>query len=177
MRVWNVSEKEIKQFYNNQVVVIAGNTVVEVGDDLAVFLLNKKEVRGWGLVQLKDGDKKEERYAQGRKQIYDWAQEKYADYEKHCEEREEIKGRALKPHQAILDYQKTIEQYDEWVASGSKVKEEFKEVVGEKRVFACPYCNKEFSERIAYFGHLRSHQKEEKDVNTSPTKNKSEGEG
>ena len=129
MKVWNVSEKEIRQLYNNQAVRIAGNTVVEVGDDLAVFLLNKKEVRGQGLVQLKDGDKKEERYAQGRKQIYDWAQSKYSDYEKHCEEREEIKGRPLKPHQAILDYQKTIEEYDKWVASGSKVKEEFKETL------------------------------------------------
>lgn len=176
MKVWNVSEKEIRQLYNNSAVRISGNTVIDVGDDLAVFLLNKKEVRGKGLVQLKDGDKKEERYAQGRKQVYDWAKSKYADYEQHCEERESQSLRAAPPHEAIIEYQKTIEEYDKWVKAGSKVKEEFKQVVGEIKVYACPYCEKEFEKKIALLGHMRSHQKGS-DVNTSSISNKSEGEG
>ena len=178
-KIWNAGEKEINQFYNNRNIRISANAIVELGDDATVFLLNKKSIRGQGLVQLKDGDSKEERYAQGRKQIYDWAQERYSDYEKHCEERESIRLNPVKPHQAILDFKKIIDDYEKWISEGSKVEAGLKEIVGEKKVtiYACPHCNKEFDIKVAYFGHLRSHEKEKTSVDTSSTGDKSKGEG
>ena len=176
MKVWNVGKEGINQLYNNLNYIIPAETIKEISDDIGTFLLSKRNIRGVGLVQLKDGDNKEERYKQGRKQIYDWAVEKYADYEKHCEERKGINQAELRPHQAILDYKKTIEEYEKWIEEGSKVVDEFKEIVGEIKVFVCPECLKEFKTKEEYLQHTVSHRqfKEEVVVNTGAITDKSQ---
>jgi len=176
MRLWNVGDNEIKQRYNSQAVIIKANSIEVLPDDTAVFLLSKREIRGKGLVQIKDGDNKEEHYAEGRLNIYNWNMQIYGDYEKHCEEREAQRLQALKPHEAVVEAKRIIDEYEKWIEDGKPVKDEIKETIGEKKtVYACPYCNKEFDVKVAYFGHLRSHQKEQND--TSAGSNKSEGEG
>lgn len=176
MKVWNVSNENIKQLYNSAVIDIKANSTMDLPDDVIVFLLGKKEIRGRGLVQLKEGDKKTNRYAEGRLNIYNWNKQIYGDYERHCEEREAQRLQPVKAHEAVLEAKKIIEDYEKWKSEGSQVAEALKETVGQTKVYACPHCVKEFNEKIAYFGHLRSH-KEKKDVTVSPASNKSEGEG
>lgn len=175
MKVWNISDKVIKQLYNNQAVIIQPNSVIDLPDDAVVFLLNKKEVRGQGLVQLKEGDNKEDRYKEARLNIKNWAQEKYADYERHCEEREEAKGRSLRPHEAILEYEQTIKDYNKWVEDGEVVDVKLKGVVGEKKIYACAICPEEFSIREEYLEHLDSHKEKVDDV--SRVSDEGEGKG
>ena len=177
MRLWNVGEKPIRQMYNSKLVTIEANQVIELADDLAVFLLGKREIRAQGLVQVKSGDSRKERYYQGKLQIYQWATQKYEDYEKHCEEREESKRHPLKPHQAILDYKKIIEEYDKWDQEGKPVgKDLMVEIDGRKVVYPCPDCDREFEDKTEYFKHLESH-KEKVNVDTGPVSNAGEGEG
>jgi hypothetical protein len=173
MRVWNISDKDISQLYNSKNYCIKANSIVELSDDLATFLLSKKQIRGLGLVQLKDGDSKEERYKQGRLQIFEWATEKYNDFLKHCEEREAQRLQPLAPHKEIKEYKAILDAYQVWEDEGMKVSKELQEVVGEKIVFMCPICSKTFPERVSYFGHMKSHDKEKKDVNPSSTGNES----
>ena len=175
MKIWNVGEKDIKHLYNNRMFVIKANVVMEVSDDLGLFLLNNKTVRGFGLVQLKDGDKKGDCYIRGREQIYKWAVEKYADYEKHCEEREAQRLQPVKPHLAILEYKKTIDDYEKWLAEGQPIKKEYEGIIGERKIFICPHCELEFQDKETYFGHITTHQKEENAVNIGAVKDTSKG--
>ena len=178
MRVWNVGNEDITQLYNNLAIVAKTGRVVEVSDDCAAFLLNKKELIGYGLVQLKDGDSKEERYREGRLNIYNWAVARYEDYKRHCEEREAIKLQPLAPHKAILKFKATIDAYEKWVSEGEPVSEEFKDIPKEtEKVFVCPHCSKEFDAKIAYFGHMRSHEKEKNAVNIGATEDTGQGKG
>ena len=180
MKLWFIGDKQVIQLYNNNPLFIKPNSIVEYADDLAVFLLSKKELRGEGLVQLKENDKKEDRYKEARYNQYAWAQEKWADYEKHCEERKEAQKAPYQPHKEILKFKQIIENYEKWEASGfpviDELKAEMQETKNEQKVFVCPYCSKEFSERVAYFGHMRSHNKEELSVNSGSIANKSKGE-
>lgn len=175
MKVWNISENLIKQMYNSKVILIPANSIIELSDDCVVFLLGKKEVRGHGLVQVKDGDNKADRYSQGRDNMYKWSSEIYANYLNHCEERESIKLQPLKPHAPIVQAKQIIDDYEKWVENGRPVKEELKEVIGEKKVFVCPHCNKEHDSKIAYFGHLRSHKEDNNGINAVTVENKSKG--
>lgn len=176
MKIWNVSEGDIKQLYNSKVYIIPSNTIMDVQDDLAAFLLSKPEVKGKGLVQVKDGDSKEARYKEGRLNIYNRASRVYNDFERHCEERGEINKTAMKPHKEILVAKKVMDEYEKWVNEGEPVKQELKdEKIGETKVFMCPVCSKEFQERVAYFGHMRSHEKETND--TGSVSNKGSGKG
>lgn len=177
MRVWNIGTKEINQLYNNLNIIIPPNTIKELPEDTAVFLLSKKNIRGMGLVQLKDGDSKEERYIQGRQQIYEAAISINSDYERHCEELREINKQPLKPHATILKAQKLIKEYDEWIEAGSPVSDDLKEIVGEAKVmYGCPYCSKDdFPSKNALKGHMLSHSKEGADVNSSTVENKGKG--
>lgn len=178
MKVWNVGEIEINQQYNGRNIYIKANQVVDVNDDAAVFLLNKKEIVGKGLVQLKDGDDKAGRYRQGRKQIYDWALGKHDDYMKHCEERQEINRPVFRPHQAILEFKKLIEEYEKWQADGEPVKEEYHEKVGEVKVYLCPICEMEFKDKLVYLSHIPSHNEHQEvgnAINTGPVADKGKG--
>lgn len=162
MRIWHCGVEDVTQLYNNKAYVIKVGSITEMGDDLAAFLLNKENLRGEGLVQLKDGDSKEDRYKQARKQIFDWATKKWGDYQKHCEERELQNMKALPPHKEIFKWKNRIDEYEKWVIDGERIPEELKETIGEKeKIFVCPNCSKEFLNRVAYFGHMRSHQKGE----------------
>ena len=165
MRVWNVGIEDIKQMYNSKVYTIPTGTIVDLNEDLVAFLLSKPEVRGKGLVQVKDGDSKEARYKEGRLNIYNRAMRIYNDFERHCEERGDLNKAPLKPHKEILDAKRIVDEYEKWQADGEIVQPEIRdEKIGEIKVYMCPICNKEFKERVAYFGHMRSHEKE-KDVN------------
>lgn len=175
MKIWNVGNKTIKHLYNNKMFVIKANTIMEVSDDLGLFLLNNKAIRGFGIVQLKDGDNKATCYMRGREQIYNWALEKYSDYEKHCEEREAQRLQPLKPHSAILEYKQTIDEYEKWLVEGQPIKKEYEETIGEKKVFICPHCEQEFQDKETYFGHITIHQKEENAINISATEDTSKG--
>lgn len=178
MRVWNVGSQQIKQLYNNKVVIIKSNEVIDLYDDLAVFLLSKREIRGQGLVQLKDSDSKEGRYKEGRKNIYSWAKEKWADYEKHCEERESQRLQPIKPHKEILPYKKTIDDYEEWVNNGEIVSEELVGAIGAGKVYVCPHCDMEFVSKEGMLSHLKVHTEEVLNaVNSGSTANKGAGEG
>lgn len=178
MKIWNVSDNEIWQMYNSKPIIIKENSMVEFSDDVAVFLLSKREIRGQGLVQVKDGDNKEERYNQARLSIYNWNKEIYDNFERHCEEREAQRLQPLKPHEEIVKAKKIIDDYESWVEKGKPVREEIKETIGEKKiVYACPYCSKEFDVKVAYFGHLQSHQKEKVNVDIGSVSNKGKGEG
>lgn len=176
MRLWHAGTEEINQFYNNIITVIKPNTIQDYPDDLAVFLLNKKEIKGLGLVQLKENDSKEARYKEARLSMFNWATEKYTDYERHSEEREGSGYKPMKPHAPIINYKKIIDDYNEWVEKGMLT--DFSQEVNDdkKTVYACPHCSKEFDVKVAYFGHLRSHQKGE-DVNISTAGNTSQGKG
>ncbi len=179
MKLWNVSDKEINQLYNSKNVVIPAGSVKDYNDDLAVFLLSKRPVRGQGLVQLKDNDSKKTRYEEGRLHMFEWATEKYSDYEKHCEERESQRLQPLKPHAEIVEYKKIIDDYNKWLEDGEQFDEgSVNDGIERKVTFACPYCeNKEFPSKEALKGHLMSHQKKERDVDTSTTSNKSSPKG
>lgn len=175
MRLWNTGQENIEQFFNRKMVVIPSNTILEVADDLAAFLLRKRELKGKGLVQYKEGSDKEERYKQGRLNVYNWAKEKYHDYEMHCEERKSISLQPLQPHVSIVKYKEIIDNYEKWIEKGQVVDEKFGKIAdGRKTVYACPYCAKEFDVKVAYFGHLRSHQKEDKDGVVSGSSNPGE---
>jgi len=164
MKVWNTGTEEIKQKYNSKVFVIPPNTMAELNDDLVAFLLAKPEVRGRGLVQVKDGDNKEERYRLGRENVYKRALIINEDYDRHCEEREQVRKLPLRPHKEILEAKEIIAGYEKWLDEGKPVPKEIKgEKVGETKVFVCPHCSKEFGDRVAYFGHMRSHEKEKND--------------
>ncbi len=114
MKLWNTGENHITQLYNNKAYIIKAGSITEYQDDLVIFMLNKENLRGEGLVQLKDGDSKEERYKQARKQIYDWATKKWGDYQKHCEERELQNMKSLPPHKEILKWKERIDNYELW---------------------------------------------------------------
>jgi hypothetical protein len=176
MKVWNISDVEIKQMYNSKIFIIPANTMVDLGDDLVAFLLSKPEIRGKGLVQVKDGDSKEARFKEGKLNIYKRASQIYRDYERHCEERGEINKTSMKPHKEILEAKRVMDEYEKWLADGEIVQEAIKdEKIGETKVYMCPICNKEFDVKVAYFGHMRSHEKGKDD--TSGTSNKSTGKG
>ncbi len=180
MRLWSVSDKEINQLYNNRNIVIPAGSVKDYNDDLAVFLLSKRPVRGQGLVQLKDNDSKKDRYAEGRLHIFEWATEKYSDFEHHCEERESQRLQPLRPHAEIVEYKRLIDDYNKWVEEGCQFDEgSVSDGIERKITFACPYCEKDdFVSKEALKGHLMSHQKKEKvDVDTSTTGNKSSPKG
>jgi hypothetical protein len=178
MKLWNVGENDIKQLYNSVPIIIKTDSTETIPDDTAVFLLSKREIRGKGLVQIKDGDNKAERYAEGRLNIYNWNTGLYSDYGKHCEEREGQRLQPLKPHEVVVEAKRIIDEYEKWIEEGKPVKEGIKETVGEKKtIYACPYCSKEFNMKVAYFGHLRSHQKESQNGNAGGIGNKGKGEG
>ena len=178
MRIWNISNKDITQLYNNLAIVMKAESIVEVSDDCAVFLLNKKELVGKGLVQLKDSDNKEERYKEGRLNMYNWAVEKYTDYKRHCEEREAQRLQPIAPHKEISEHKAIIDDYEAWVAEGEIVRDEFKDVIKEaEKVFACPYCDKEIANRTTYFEHLKTHEKEKDAVNIGATEDTGQGKG
>lgn len=171
MKLWNVSNKEISQLYNNQGYVIGANEVKELSDDVAVFLLSKREIKGRGLVQLKDTDDKAIRYKEARLNLYSWAKEKYQDYERHCEERQAQSLVALKPHKEISEYKDTIDKYEDWEAKGFPLDGLDLEVKDNRKVvYVCPVCNKEFDLKVAYFGHMRSHQKDENVISGAVSK-------
>lgn len=178
MHIWSVGDEDITQLYNNLAIVIKAGSIVDVGDECAVFLLNKKELVGKGLVQLKDGDSKEARYKEGRLNIYNWAVGRYEDYKRHCEEREAIKLQPLAPHKEILQHKAKIDAYEKWVNEGEPVSDEFKDVPGEvEKVFVCPHCSKEVTSRIAYFGHMRTHEKEKNAINIGAVEDTGQGKG
>lgn len=177
MKVWNVGEKDVEQRYNKQVMFIKANSIVEIPDDAAVFLLGKIEVRGQGLVQVKEGDKKEDRYREGRLNIYNWAKVIYENYRKHCEEREAQKRYSLDPHEPVIKAKKIIDEYEEWEKQGRPTAEEMKELIGEKKIYACPYCLMETDSKTVYFSHLKTHREGGTDVNTGTVSNQSKGEG
>ena len=160
MKIWNVGDKEIKHFYNSRMIIIKPNSAIDVSDDVGLFMLNRPEVRGLGLVELKEGDNKAECYKKGRKQIYLRATSKYNDYLRHCEEREAQRLQPLAPHTEIIEYKNMIDDYDNWVKEGQPIKEEYQEIVGERKIFVCPHCSLEFNKREDYFGHLPLHNKE-----------------
>jgi len=172
MRVWNTGTIDIKQLYNNKPIIIPAGKEVDVFDDLGVFLLNKRDIRGKGLVQLKDSDDKASRYQQGRYQIFMWATEKNNDYIKHCEERREINQSPIPPHKEILEYQKTIAEYNKWEADGFPMKEEFTKKPDKNKVYVCPECSAEFVNKDVYFEHMGLHKKE-LNVNLSTVTDKS----
>ena len=172
MKVWNAGLELIDQLYNSKRIAINPNQVVDLMEDCAVFMLNKRQLRGMGLVQLKDDDVKENRYLEARENIYNWSKEKWADYEKHCEERGDQNKAFLKPHKEILKYKVAIDDYEKWDAEGRIIPENIKPVVEEKeKVYICPVCMKEFDSRIAFTGHNRSHQKENKEADDSTAVN------
>jgi hypothetical protein len=173
MRVYNTGDSEIRQLYNNKPVVIPTGKEMDVFDDLGVFLLNKRDIRGFGLVQFKDGDNKADRYKQGRHQIYMWATEKYNDYIKHCEERREINQSPIPPHKEILEYKKTMEAYEKWESEGFPMPEGFDKKPPKDKIYACPQCSQEFVYKALYFEHLKTHESEENGVNLSTTADKS----
>lgn len=179
MNIWHAGEEEINQLYNNINIIVKAGSIKNYNDDLAVFLLNKRELRGKGLVQLKEGDNREERYVEARRNIYNWAKEKWRDYERHCEEREAQRLQPLKPHKEILKFKIIIDEYEKWEADGFPIPEEIiaNKQKTENKVFVCPYCGKEMTERVGYFGHLRSHQKKEEEVNVNAGAVKNEGAG
>lgn len=171
MKVYNVGTDEIRSMYNNKDFVFKPGSVTELPDDVAVFLLSKRQVRGMGLVQLKDSDSKVERYIEGRTNIYNWCKEKWADFEKHGEEREAQKLNALAPHKEILHYKVKIDDYEKWLAEGEKIPVGLGEVKSENTVtvYGCPYCSKTFDNQTGLKGHLMSHQKGKDVVTTSVT--------
>jgi hypothetical protein len=178
MRLWNVGEKDVEQFCNSKPYVIKANSMVDLPDDVVPFLLSRKDLRGKGVVQVREGDNKAEKYEQARINIYNWNRQICNDYNVYCEERKSMNLQPDQPHAAIIEARRIVEEYDKWVENGKPIKEELKDTIGEKKtVYACPYCNKEFGEKIAYFGHIRSHQKEDRVVHTGSVSNKSEGEG
>lgn len=177
MKVWLVGEEDVTQLYNNLPIVLKAGSVVEVNDECAAFLLNKKDLIGRGLVQLKEGDSKEARYKEGRLNIYNWALSKYEDYKKHCEEREAVRLQPLNPHKEILKFKAIIDLYEKWVNDGEVVKDEFKDVPKEvEKIYLCPHCGKEATSKIAYFGHMRTHAKES-NVNIGATADTGQGKG
>lgn len=177
MKLWNVSEKEIKHLYNSRVYIIKTNSVIDVSDDVGLFLLNRPEVRGSGLVELREGDNKAECYKQGRRQMYLWASGKYDDFLRHCEEREAQRLQPLNPHKEILEYKKIIDGYENWQKEGEPVKEEFKEIVGEKKIFLCPNCIQEFNSRQEYLDHIPLHNKGVISGNIGVVSNTGQGKG
>ena len=169
MRVWNAGSEDIYHLYNNLNYIIKAGEKKDISDDLAIFLLSRRNVRGMGLVPLRDDDNISDRYKEARNNMVAWAREKWGDYEKHCEEREAQKLQPLSPHQEILKYKKIIDEYELWEKEGFDVPDDIsvkKDNVG--KVYMCPHCDKEFNVKVAYFGHLRSHQKE-KEVNVQPS--------
>ena len=178
MRVWNVGGKNISQLYNNLNYIIGANEIKVLGDDVAVFFLSKKEIRGQGLVQFKEDDDKVARYKEGRKNIYAWAVEKYSDYEKYNEERQSLSLPPLKPHLAVVEYKKIIDDYETWESEGMPLTGvDVAKKDDRVKVYACPECSKEFSNKEDFFSHLVSHQKESNGVNNSATDNKGKGKG
>jgi hypothetical protein len=173
MRLWNVGPDEIRSMYNNKDYVFKPNQIVELADDISVFMLSKRQVRGMGLVQLKDSDNKAERYREGRTAIYNWCKEKWSDFEKHGEEREAQKLNALSPHKEIMHYKVKINDYENWLANGEKNPDGMTESKTDATVvYGCPYCSKTFDNQTGLKGHLMSHQKG-KDVDAVGVKNKS----
>lgn len=177
MKVWNVSGQTIKQLYNNRIVIIQPNSAVEFGDDLAVFLLNKKEIRGAGLVQLKETDNREERYKQGRYQIYQYADEKYNDYLRHCEEREAQRLQPLTPHKEIQEWKAKIDEYEKWQKEGEKVDKKLVDTLGETRVYVCAMCDMEFTSKEGYLKHSKVHEEDKNAINIGAAADTGQGEG
>lgn len=171
MRLWNMSKEDIRHLYNNQNVIIKAGQVITLADEMAIFLLNRKDIVGMGLVQLKDDDKKEMRYKEARLNQFKWATEKWADYEKHCEEREAQKLQPLKPHPAIAKYKIVIDEYNKWVDEGELIPDGIVEPPEkEKVVCICPYCQKTFDTTNSLKGHLMSHKEENVNKGSSEDK-------
>ena len=178
MRLWNMAAEDISRLYNNQTIIIKSGSIADYNDDLAVFLLGNKEVRGKGLVQLKEDDKKEDRYLQGRENIYQWNREIYDNYERHCEERESQRLQPLKPHEPIIKAKKIIDEYEKWQNEGKPIPKEIGKVERTlTAIYLCPICNEEFSTKELYFAHFSTHQKEEVSVNDISSNSTSSGKG
>lgn len=167
MRVWNVGNELIDQLYNSNRYAINPGQVLDVPEDCGVFMLNKRVIRGMGLVQLKDGDDKEARYIEGRENIYAWSKEKWHDYETHCEERQAQSLQPLKAHKEILKYKVNMDEYEQWDTLGRIIPESIKPIAIEKeRVYLCSVCSKEFPSKTAFIEHSKIHHKEEALVNS-----------
>jgi hypothetical protein len=174
MKVWNVSEKQIEQMYNGNIITIGANAVLELSDDMAVWFLSKRDIRGKGLVQFKDGDDSNNRYSEGRTNMFNWANEKYEDYLLHCEEREAQKLQPLAPHAAIKEYKKIMDDYNAWKSLGGISPDSVKNSNFSNKIYACAECSFETKDKNEYLNHIKTHLGAT-NVNISPAANTSSG--